>query len=235
MAVALVALGTPAALAQTNRMWVDPPDSSMGHRPKDPETAPEASAPGPFDQAGTSMPSPRAGAPAHQGPATRSAVPASPLAPGPSLDAARQQPASIVRLASQEEAARKLAISYLDTWSAVNGQALRAAPAFYGSTVVFHGRQVSLQDLLNEKRRFMERWPERHYRYRPETMTVMCQPGNTFCHVRAVYDYDASNPMRGKRSRGTGLHDLVVSFAADRAMIISESSRVLGGPNTVTR
>jgi len=146
-----------------------------------------------------------------------------------------RQPPWIARLASQEESARNLAISYLDTWSAANRQAIQATPAFYGSTVVFHGRPVSLQNLLNEKRRFMERWPERRYQYRPETMTVMCQPGNTFCHVRAVYDFDASNAARGKHSRGTGVHDLVVSFAADRAVIISESSRVLGGPDTVTK
>ncbi len=64
---------------------------------------------------------------------------------------------------------------------------------------------------------------------------MICQPGITSCRVQAVYDFDASNAMRGRRSHGTGIHDLVVSFAADRAVIISESSRVLGGPDIVTR
>ena len=55
------------------------------------------------------------------------------------------------------------------------------------------------------------------------------------CHVQAVYDFDGSNAMRGRRSRGTGIHDLVVGFAADRAVITSESSRELGGRGTVAR
>ncbi|MET0528399.1 MAG: hypothetical protein ABW003_08645 [Microvirga sp.] len=146
-----------------------------------------------------------------------------------------QQPRWMVRLVAQEESARNLAVSYLDTWSDANHRAVQATPAFYGSTVMFHGRQVSVQNLLSEKRRFMERWPERHYRYRPETMIVMCQPGGTSCRVRAVYDFDASNSARGRHSRGTGVHDLVVSFAADKAVIVSESSRVLGGPDTITK
>lgn len=66
-------------------------------------------------------------------------------------------------------------------------------------------------------------------------MTVVCKPGNTVCHVRAVYDFDVSNAARHRHSHGAGLHDPDISFTADRAMIISESSRVLGDPGIVTK
>jgi len=234
-AVASVVLGAPATLAQTGRTWVDPPGEIRVPQSKDPGVVPGTKTQNPPEQ--PAAPKPVIGANA-SAPGSRVPEPAAQTSSSTqmlSLNAATRQPPWIERLASQEESARNLAISYLDTWSAVNQRAVQGTPAFYGSTVVFHGRPVSLQNLMNEKRRFMERWPERHYRYRPETMTVMCQPGNTSCHVRAVYDFDASNAARGKRSRGTGIHDLVVSFAADRAVIISESSQVLGGPDTVTK
>jgi len=234
-AVASVVLGAPATLAQTGRIWVDPPVNSMVPPSKDPEVVPEPDTHNPSEQAHTPKPATGTNASVPRGRPPRPDSQTALSSQMPSSDAAIRQPPWVARLASQEESARNLAISYLDAWSAENHRAIQATPAFYGSTVVFHGRPVSLQNLLNEKRRFMERWPERHYRYRPETMTVMCQPGSTFCHVRAVYDFDASNAARGKHSRGTGVHDLVVSFAADRAVIISETSQVLGGPDTVTQ
>jgi len=234
-AIASIVLGATATYAQTGRMWIDPPGDRTAPQAKDPGVTPEPNAFDRPEQGSRRKSATGAEASVPLGRAPKPAAQTSPPSQRPSLDAAMRQPPPIARLASQEDSARNLVVSYLDTWSADNQRAVQATPAFYSSTVMFHGRQVSLQSLLNEKRRFMERWPERHYRYRPETMTVMCQPGNTACHVRAVYDYDASNLARGRHSRGTGVHDLVVSFAGDRAVIISESSRVLGGPDTVTR
>jgi hypothetical protein len=131
-------------------------------------------------------------------------------------------------LSTREQDARKLVIRYLDMWSTVNDVALQAAPQFYGSTVEFHGRKISLQALLTEKRRFMQRWPERVYSYRRETMTVRCELSGVSCQVRSVFDFDASNPKLGRRSGGIGTHEVVVSFAADRPLITSENSRLLG-------
>ena len=136
------------------------------------------------------------------------------------------------RLPAREQATRDLAFKYLDHWSAPNRVALASAPSFYGSSVTFHGRQRTFASVLAEKRRFAERWPDRSYRYRPETTRVACEAHGTTCTVRSIFDFAASNPRQGRRSRGIGYHELVVSFSGYRPVILSENSRVLRGSGT---
>ena len=125
------------------------------------------------------------------------------------------------------DAARDLAFTYLKLWSAPNRVALASAPAFYGPTVMFHGRTRTLGSVLSEKRRFAERWPDRTYRYRPETTQVACETGGARCTVWSIFDFTAANSRQGRRSRGMGEHELIVSFPGGRPVIRSENSRVL--------
>ncbi len=148
-------------------------------------------------------------APAHA--AERSPAPAL-SAPGPS---------------GSGEAARDLAYRYLRLWSAPNQLALASASSFYGRTVSFHGRTRTFRSVLAEKRRFAERWPDRRYRYRPETTRVACERGRLRCTVWSIFDFRAADPRQGRRSVGIGEHELVISFSGGRPMIAAENSRVL--------
>jgi hypothetical protein len=49
--------------------------------------------------------------------------------------------------------------------------------------------------------------------------------------VRSAFDFEAVNSKLDRRSRGIGTHELVVSFAGERPVIIAESSRVLSRKN----
>jgi hypothetical protein len=158
---------------------------------------------------------------------TQAAREIGPAPRSPSMAAVRQR-SGAGRAIARERDARDLAVSYLSHWSEPNRQALHATPAFYGSGVVFHGKPMSFGALLAEKRRFVQRWPDREYRYRPETMGVKCEPNSTSCTIRSTFDFDAANSRIGRRSRGVGTHELVVSFAGSRPVIVSENSRVLG-------
>ena len=90
------------------------------------------------------------------------------------------------------QAAHALAVDYLDLWSAPNRLTLATASSFYGPTVKFHGRGRTLDLVLAEKRRFAERWPQRTYRYRPETTTVACESDGARCTVWAIFDFSAA-------------------------------------------
>ena len=127
-------------------------------------------------------------------------------------------------LARKKQAARDLAYSYLDHWSAPNRAALASAPLFYGSSLIFHGRTRSLASVIAEKRRFAERWPDRTYRYRPETTQVFCAAGGSRCTVRSVFDFSAVSRDPARRAAGIGDHELVVSFSASKPVIVSENS-----------
>lgn len=132
-------------------------------------------------------------------------------------------------------AARDLAVTYLRRWSSENTVALASAPQFYSRTVSFHGRDRSLDSVLSEKRRFAERWPERIYRHRPETLQVACEDDTESCTVWSIFDFSASHPARSRTTRGIGEHEVVVSFAGPKPVIVSETSRVLFRGNVASR
>jgi hypothetical protein len=216
----------PAALAQARPAWVDPPGQSA---------LPDSAAP--FEpEPGTSLAAtvqPQSPGPVQTGDdlassAERKTV-AEPEAVAPRQSARSPQRTArvIYQLTSREQAARDLAITYLDRWSAPNGLSLALASAFYAPTVMFHGQMRSLPSVLAEKRRIAERWPDRSYHYRPETTQVACETRRAMCTVWSIFDYSATNPGDGRRSRGIGDHELVVSFSGGRPVIVSESSRVL--------
>jgi hypothetical protein len=129
--------------------------------------------------------------------------------------------------ATPAQAAHALAVDYLDFWSAPNPLTLAAASSFYGSTVTFHGRERTIGSVLAEKRRFVERWPQRTYRYRPETTMVACESDGALCTVWAIFDFSAADSGQGRRSLGIGEHELVVNLSNGKPAIVSETSRVL--------
>ncbi len=123
--------------------------------------------------------------------------------------------------------AQNLAVNYLNLWSAPNRLTLAVASSFYGPTVLFHGQERTLSSVLTEKRRFTERWPQRSYRYRPETTMVACESDGSRCTVWAIFDFSAAGSGQGRRSRGIGEHELVVSLSGGKPVIVAETSRVL--------
>lgn len=235
--VPMLVLGGPAAFAQGNGPWVDPPTppstlpapgtASLAVAPPDaaPQTPPGdahvSDRPVPARSAiqrdAVERPEPRRGA--------------GPVEPAPAatltLTAGRLRGVAEHRRAARAEAASRLAIAYLNRWSGPNPAAVNTAQDFYGSSVLFHGRPMSSRALEDEKRRFVQRWPVRRYQHRPALMTVACEPGGQTCTVRSIFDFTAVSPSRGRRSDGVGALELVVSFAGERPVIAVEESRVL--------
>ncbi len=246
----LLFAGSPMAVAQAGRPWVDPPAGSSG-----PSPMPDAGSQTPPAPAQSPSASP---APAPAAPPAQSAQPQTPIV-RPEVPVTRQaeQPKAVPPAASPPAAsppaasapavtaqpmkdpdaekrqaraatAKAFAIDYLNSWSAPNDAALEATAAFYAPRVLFHGREVSMQRLFNEKRRFVRRWPERDYRPREDGVGTVCNPPGEICTVHAVFDYTASNAKRRRTSQGTGALQLVVHFIGDKPVIVAEHSTLLG-------
>ena len=150
-----------------------------------------------------------------------------PAAPPKSAHGADQDARMSDQATLRAQDAQNLAVNYLNLWSSPNRLALAAAPSFYGPTVLFHGRERTLDSVLAEKRRFMERWPQRSYQYRPETTMVACESDGSLCTVWAIFDFSAASSDLGRRSDGIGEHEIVVSLSGGRPVIMAETSRVL--------
>ena len=187
----------------------------------------------------SASPEPKTG-PAPQGPTKPALTFSSPEAPPRvrSVRRPRATPPSEPEVAARSQGrerqagaapsvAQQLAIDYLGYWSAPNAVTLRATPDFYAPRVLFHGRVMSARALAEEKRRFIQRWPQRYYSPRLETMRTNCDPGREVCTVRTAFDFTALNPAQGARSRGTANLELGVSFVGGRPAIVFESSHIV--------
>ncbi|GJD52603.1 hypothetical protein OPKNFCMD_5369 [Methylobacterium crusticola] len=239
-ALAPSALLPSAALAQGARSWVDPPakdGAPAAAKPAGPAFAP-APAPRPSRNAAAlerppatphrvaeTRRAPRVGI--HAATASRRAARVareerrSVAPPAPSVAASDDQ------VRGWAFAAQRLTRDYLASISGTNNATLGAAPGFYGDRVVFHGRPMSVAALMTEKRRFVQRWPDRRYRPRPDSLRTACNAGLATCRVRATVDFVALSPARGARSQGTVDLELAVSFAGGRPVIVAETSRVV--------
>ncbi|MFL5026383.1 MAG: hypothetical protein ACJ8DB_07315 [Microvirga sp.] len=231
----------PMAAAQTGRAWVDPPSeggAAPSQAPK-PQNEPQNETPvSPPPQAAAPAPAPAPPpmqsaqpAPPVVKPEARPSRQAEPPVAAPSAPAVAAQPLKdpdADKRSARASAAKNFAIDYLESWSASNDVALEATAAFYAPRVLFHGREVSMQRLFNEKRRFARRWPERDYRPRPDAMGTVCNPAGEVCTVHAVFDFTASHPKRRRVSQGTGALQLIVHFIGDKPVIVAEHSTLLG-------
>lgn len=124
-------------------------------------------------------------------------------------------------------AAQRLAVDYLNYWSAPNALTLDATPHFYAPKVLFHGRLMSARALAREKRRFTQRWPYRNYVPRAGTMRTVCKASGEACTVRTTFDFTAASPTRGLQAGGRATLELGMRFVGERPVIVSETSRVL--------
>jgi hypothetical protein len=237
--VTLMAADSSMATAQTGRAWVDPPARiapAPSQAPAPPQTPPPESPP---PQAATPAPAPAA-------PPAQTAQPQAPVAKPEAPTSAQTEPPPAARPSAPTVAAqppkepegdkrsaratvaRDFAIDYLASWSASNEVALEATAAFYAPRILFHGREMTMKRLFNEKRRFAKRWPERDYRPRQDAIGATCNPAGEVCTVHAVFDFKASNSKRRRVSQGTGALQLIVNFIGDKPVIVAEHSTLLG-------
>jgi hypothetical protein len=130
---------------------------------------------------------------------------------------------SHAQVVSREAAAAAFLQRYLAIWSAPNGEALPLMDRIYPDQVSFYGEALSHPALMDVKRRFAARWPERSLRARPETIRVACEPG-PLCVVDAAFDWSYSNEARHTHSSGSADLRLEVQ---DGAVILAESGSVI--------
>ena len=230
------------AMAQSRPGWVDPPART------------EPAVPAPKESAGTPAAGGVAlDAPAREGstPAARSAerpsvrtrpplretrrrdveVDERPrprrLSRTPAVAAPVTPMASTDRFPEWAAAANRLSDDYLDSVSAPGLGMVTAAPRFYAERVRFHGRVLSLAALMDEKRRFVARWPERRYEPQSGTTRTACNAATATCIVQTTFDYRAENPAKGARAQGVSELVLTLDMSGGRPVIVSETSRVL--------
>ena len=115
------------------------------------------------------------------------------------------KPASL----SVEDKALEFMAKYHDAWSRSNTDALVFMNAAYADNLSFYGKMASKVTVLDDKRKFAERWPKRAYSVRHGSERVSCSGS---CTVTGVVEWFADSPSRSRRSSAE-IADTVRTFS----------------------
>ncbi|MDX8492613.1 hypothetical protein RFN29_13615 [Mesorhizobium sp. VK22B] len=81
-----------------------------------------------------------------------------------------------------------------------NDFALAQVQASYAPTVDYHGKLTNLSSIVQDKRNYYQRWPERAYKVRNDSIVVSC--ANDRCMVSGIYDWIVRRPSTHKQEKG---------------------------------
>lgn len=119
--------------------------------------------------------------------------------------------------------------SLFTNWSSPNARALQVLKDAYEDRVTYYDKVVSREAVLDDKRRFAERWPQRAYTIRPGTLIVQCGDDSLTCTVSGTADWAAARDA--KRSAGAANFYYTVRARQGGALkIVEEASQVMHGP-----
>lgn len=96
-----------------------------------------------------------------------------------------------------------------ESWSSPNEEALLRLKTFYLPELEFYGKRRSFEEILKERRQFVERWPERDYDVRLGSVEVQCNEyvPDKFCSASAIVDWRVANPATGTSRKGASRYD----------------------------
>lgn len=116
-------------------------------------------------------------------------------------------------------------------WSAPNAQTLRGLDQLYSDKVFYHGKLLARQAVLQDKRHFAERWPQRSYKIRPHSMTASCNATTNTCRVQGIMERELANSAADTKSEDVATFDISFARAGDTFKISAETSSVAKIPD----
>jgi clan AA aspartic protease (TIGR02281 family) len=120
-----------------------------------------------------------------------------------------------------ETSARNAVRRFFAAWSDPSDRDGETMRRFYAPVVNFYGKQISRDEIMQEKLRFARRWPTRSYIPEPDSLQVSCSASAPVCTVVGTVDWSASG---GSRS-SSGSARFSLSYQGGR--IVEEHGRVL--------
>lgn len=156
-----------------------------------------------------------------QGPAEAGPAPAG-TEPAPAAAAAVvAPPAEAAR--DMEAAARKLVEDIVAAHGLTASTAISRVTNSYAGNLEYYGRRSALVDVLRDKQSYFERWPQREYHIRQDSLSVLC--GGAVCEVMGLYDWSVRNSDQSKEF--AGLSSFSYSVDLTSMQIVAERSEIV--------
>jgi hypothetical protein len=118
----------------------------------------------------------------------------------------------------------------ISSWSSAIMSDLPSYVGAYADQVSYYGSVKSREAVLQDKRRFLERWPERRYELRANSISAQCKAD--VCRVSALLDWRARSIVRAASASGLAQFEYEVVLSDGAFRILSESSSVLRAQRT---
>jgi hypothetical protein len=149
-----------------------------------------------------------------------SAEPAS----GTAASASSVEPAAPVN--NLEQRTREFVVSLFAQWSSPSLDVRQLVGASYGEQVQYYGKMAGREDLIADKRQFVQRWPLRRYIVREPSLGVHCEASRT-CSARAMSDWATFNPQTMARARGVAEVQYSIDWSTSVPRIVAEHGKVV--------
>lgn len=94
--------------------------------------------------------------------------------------------------------------NYMERWSSPNPEALAYMDNVFSDQTVYFNQTLTHAALMRAKRRFAERWPQRHFVVRKDNVSVSCDQTH-LCTVWGLVDWHCSSPERHAKATGTSV------------------------------
>jgi len=147
-------------------------------------------------------------------------------------------PASPVIKQEHEEGLQRRATDFVlalaSRWSSPNAEAFRSFDDLYADKVRYRGKLTLRQDVVLDKQRFAERWPQRSYTIRPDSISVTCAKDSETCSVKGIMNRSLANGPAKTTSRDVTSFEYQIADSGQALQIVAETS-ALAKPQSRTR
>ena len=113
----------------------------------------------------------------------------------------------------------------ISSWSSAIVSDLPSYVGVYADQVSYYGSLKSREAVLQDKRRFLERWPERRYELRHNSITAQCKAD--VCRVSGLLDWRARSIARAASASGMAQFEYEVVLSDGAFHNLSEISLVV--------
>lgn len=134
------------------------------------------------------------------------------------------QPAVEPQAAEPEAAALALVKELIEQQNSIEYMAIGQVVATYASRVDYYGKMKDLTEIVADKRGYFQRWPERGYRIRDDSVMVTC--ANDRCMVSGTYDWIVRNVVRNKQAKGAARFSYTLTTGA-YPKVVAEGGEVI--------
>jgi len=131
-------------------------------------------------------------------------------------------------MAELKQRSAEFLVRHYSAVSSGSSVAMQAARSSYAPSVNYFGKSVPFEQVMSELARFVERWPSRIYKIKPQSVTISCDEVARSCKAQGEVIFDARNAARGQRSFGEASFEFTLAHFQDSSspLITVEGGKV---------